>query len=171
MADRTVAVDFDGVIHAYGQGWHDGSIYDGPISGALDGLRKLMEHYAVFIHTSRDSYSVAQWLDGHGIPAFVELESAGRVRDFWTERDRVLVTNRKLPAVAYLDDRAVRFTSWGQALRELLPGEARPSCCRCDPALCESDESGDHCATAGCAYCLNGCPATDRPCCKEPANG
>src|SRR5690606_16524518 len=43
-----------------------------------------------------------------------------------------------------------------------------PACCRCDPDTCRSDDSGDHCITAGCAYCLNGCPATDRPCCKEP---
>lgn len=42
-----------------------------------------------------------------------------------------------------------------------------PACCRCDPALCETDDTGDHCATAGCAYCLNGCPAPDGiTCCK-----
>lgn len=44
---------------------------------------------------------------------------------------------------------------------------ARPACCRCDPSVCETDESGEHCMTVGCALCLNGCPATDRPCCKE----
>ena len=42
-----------------------------------------------------------------------------------------------------------------------------PACCRCNPATCRADDTGDHCATAGCAYCLNGCPATDKPCCKE----
>lgn len=46
--------------------------------------------------------------------------------------------------------------------------ERKATCCRCDPAACEADEAGDHCVTSGCAYCLNGCPATDRPCCKEP---
>lgn len=28
----------------------------------------------------------------------------------------VLVTDRKLPAIAYIDDRAVRFTNWPDAL-------------------------------------------------------
>lgn len=32
----------------------------------------------------------------------------------------LLVTNRKLPAVAYVDDRAVRFESWNQTLATLI---------------------------------------------------
>lgn len=122
MADRTVAVDFDGVIHAYSKGWQDGSIYDAPHPGALDGLRKLMDHYAVFVHTSRDTLAVAAWLASHGMT--VATDPAADVR-FWTERGVLLVTQRKLPAVAYLDDRAVRFTSWAAALRVLLPDESR----------------------------------------------
>ena len=43
-----------------------------------------------------------------------------------------------------------------------------PACCRCDPALCETDDTGDHCTTSGCAYCLEGCPAPDKtPCCQN----
>lgn len=122
---RTVAVDFDGVIHAYRHGWQDGTIYDDPHPGAISGLRALMAHYAVFIHTSRDPYPVAQWLDRFDIPAFVEMESAGQMRTFWNDRDRILVTNRKLPAWRYVDDRALLFTSWGQTLRQLIPDEAR----------------------------------------------
>jgi hypothetical protein len=38
---------------------------------------------------------------------------------FWTTCGILLVTNRKLSAAAYLDDRAVRFTSWAQALADL----------------------------------------------------
>ncbi|MFB9209610.1 hypothetical protein ACFFV7_51100 [Nonomuraea spiralis] len=42
----------------------------------------------------------------------------------------------------------------------------KPACCRCDPVTCAADESGEHCATAGCAYCVDGCPAADgTPCC------
>lgn len=38
---------------------------------------------------------------------------------FWSERGQLLVTNRKLPAVAYIDDRGIRFESWDQALADL----------------------------------------------------
>jgi hypothetical protein len=54
-----------------------------------------------------------------------------------------------------------------RALRGEVPQYTQhPECCRCDPVLCETDDTGDHCATAGCAYCQDGCPATGRPCCK-----
>ncbi|MCK2219743.1 hypothetical protein MF672_039000 [Actinomadura sp. ATCC 31491] len=40
------------------------------------------------------------------------------------------------------------------------------ACCRCVPATRAADDTGDHCITAGCAYCLNGCPADGIPCCQ-----
>lgn len=113
----TIAVDFDGVIHAYSKGWHDGTIYDPPMPGALDGLRSLMERDAVFVFTTREPHPVAEWLVGHGFDAIASAHDLWRT--FWNERGRLLVTNRKLAAVAYLDDRAVRFTDWAQALQDL----------------------------------------------------
>ena len=38
MEDKTIAVDFDGFIHKYSKGWHDGSIYDEPVEGAAEAL-------------------------------------------------------------------------------------------------------------------------------------
>jgi len=127
MTDKTIAVDFDGVIHAYSKGWHDGTIYDGPVFGAIEGLWRLMDYCAVFVHTTRSAGQVAEWLAGYGFDVVThsQAEGGGEPLLFWTRRDALLVTNQKLPAVAYLDDRAVRFTSWGAALRELLPDEAR----------------------------------------------
>lgn len=116
----TIAVDFDGVIHRYSRGWQDGSIYDPPHDGALDGLRALMRDYAVFIFTSRNSAQVAGWLHAYGFT--VTIDDSKQVPwngAFWKTRDVLLVTNRKLGAAAYLDDRAVRFTSWSQALADL----------------------------------------------------
>jgi hypothetical protein len=113
---RTVAVDFDGVIHAYGRGWQDGTIYDEPVPGALDALRTLMADHAVFVHTSRNVDQVAMWLSGHGIDCSRLVDDD---REFWNELGRVLVTNRKYPAVAYIDDRAIRFTDWAQAFEDL----------------------------------------------------
>ena len=113
----TIAVDFDGVIHAYSRGWHDGTIYDPPLPGALDGLRTLMQQDSVFIHTTRDRHQVAEWLTAHGLDAIAD--SPVTAHTFWNERGTLLVTDRKYPAIAYLDDRAVRFTNWEQALADL----------------------------------------------------
>lgn len=111
----TIAVDFDGVIHAYSRGWGDGSIYDEPLPGALEGLRALMEQDSVFIFTTRDVSQVSSWLLQRGFSI-----RSGYDGPFWNERGVLLVTNRKLAATAYLDDRAVRFVNWEQALADLL---------------------------------------------------
>lgn len=115
----TVAVDFDGVIHAYGKGWQDGSIYDGPVPGAFEALRLLLETYAVFIHTTRDPASVARWIRAQSGIETSWCADENDVGEFWNDQSCILVTRRKLPAVAYIDDRAIRFTSWGQALADL----------------------------------------------------
>lgn len=115
---QTVAVDFDGVIHAYSKGWQDGSIYDGFMDGAVAGLSRLMSQYAVFVHTTRRPRQVARWIEdhsGHGIECTTRVPRSG----FWNQRGYLLVTRRKLPAVAYIDDRGIRFTNWDQALADL----------------------------------------------------
>lgn len=146
----TIAVDFDGVIHGYSRGWQDGSIYDPPLPGAIDGLRALMDQDAVFIFTTREPEQVMAWLEGFGFDVTIDErckrclgEGGGQALDadcrpagpawecdtckgsglltFWNPRGQLLVTNRKLAATAYLDDRAVRFTDWPAALRELAP--------------------------------------------------
>lgn len=119
---KTIAVDFDGVIHAYSRGWQDGSIYDEPIPGAFEALADLSRHAAIFVHTTRDAHQVVGWLARHGVLACTEDQARGGddwAGEFWNDQSRLLVTSRKLPAVAYLDDRAVRFHSWPRALEDL----------------------------------------------------
>lgn len=113
----TIAVDFDGVIHRYSKGWADGSIYDPPMPGAVEGLRALMDRFAVFVFTTRPAAQVADWLVEHGFA--VRVDGDPDCPEFWDARGVLLVANRKLPAVAYLDDRAVRFTDWPRALGSL----------------------------------------------------
>ncbi|MFG2963558.1 hypothetical protein ACGFZS_09740 [Streptomyces sp. NPDC048288] len=158
----TIAVDFDGVIHQYSRGWQDGSIYDPPMPGALDGLRTLMEGDAVFIFTTREPEQVAAWLTEHGLATTTDdrcpcPNGLYRIPDecstckgsgyltFWNQRGQLLVTNRKLAAVAYLDDRAVRFTDWDQALTDLLPPSAP------EPA-----------STGNCEHCPDGHTPADQ---------
>lgn len=110
----TLAVDFDGVIHAYSRGWADGTIYDPPLPGALEGLRTLLDQDSVFIFTTRDVGQVASWFLARGFHV-----RTGHDGPFWNERGPLLITNQKLAATAYLDDRAVRFENWDQALAAL----------------------------------------------------
>lgn len=119
---RAVGVDFDGVIHRYSRGWADGSIYDPPVTGALEALRALMARYPVFVFTSRNTGQVAQWLAGHGFGVSTDLAFDGA---FWRTRGVLLVTNRKLGAMAYIDDRAIRFAGWDHALAELALAAGR----------------------------------------------
>ncbi|MFI7294000.1 hypothetical protein [Streptomyces sp. NPDC050121] len=120
----TIAIDFDGVIHAYTQGWQDGTIYDPPIADALYALELLMQRDSVFIHTTRNPKQVARWIEQtsqHDIDCTTHLPRTwyGRRKPFWNTRGLLLVTDRKLPATVYVDDRAHRFESWGQTLTAL----------------------------------------------------
>lgn len=127
---QTIAIDFDGVIHTYSKGWQDGTIYDPPKVGAIDALTALMATHAVFIHTTRNAVDVACWLSDHGFDTLIDVDGPRHPkREFWNDMGVLLVTDRKLPAVAYIDDRAIRFQSWKQALAalECPPYDAIPT--------------------------------------------
>ena len=120
----TVAVDFDGVLHSYERGWADGSIYGDWKPGAVAALSQLTQQYAVFIHTTRNPKQVARWIErtsGYAFECTTWLPRTwyGRRKPFWSTRGLLLVTDRKRPAIAYIDDRAVRFEDWWQSLRVL----------------------------------------------------
>jgi hypothetical protein len=116
------AVDFDGVLHSYEHGWADGTIYGDWMPGAVTALSQLMQQGPVFIHTTRPAKRVARWIEqqsGYGFECTTRVPRTGWLRrpGFWNERGVLLVTNRKLAATSYIDDRAVRFENWPQALR------------------------------------------------------
>lgn len=102
---QTVIIDFDGVIHSYDQGWNGGSIY-GDID--IEGIKIAQSKgYAVAVATSRSTGQVATVLRAFGFEVVVDRSCE---REFWsggvTGHD-VLVTNRKVAGIAYIDDRAV----------------------------------------------------------------
>lgn len=100
---KTLAVDFDGVVHRYSKGWQGGAIYDPPVRGTTSALHKLSQRYELVLFTAReDLAAVRRWLVYHNLHhLFAD------------------VTNRKPAAWAYVDDRGVRFSSWEQALKTL----------------------------------------------------
>ena len=100
-----LAVDFDGVIHRYRLGFQDGSIYDVPVVGAKRTLERLHKDWWLYIYTTRarsraGQRAVGAWLRKHRIP-FDE------------------VVGDKPVAFAYIDDRAIRFETWRQTVRDL----------------------------------------------------
>jgi len=95
-AKNVVAVDFDGVLHAYSRGWTGTIPEDPPVPGADDFVRYLQDRgWVVIVHTARavepeGVSAVHQWLLRHGFP-------------------RLHITAQKPAAAAYIDDRALRF--------------------------------------------------------------
>lgn len=120
----TIAVDFDGVIHAYSKGWNDGKIYDVPLHNAFFALDRLMLQDSVFIHTARKPSSVARWIErksSYTIECTTWLPRTwyARRKPFWNTRGLLLVTDRKFPATVYIDDRAYRFENWEKTFADL----------------------------------------------------
>ena len=102
MNDETICIDFDGVLHRYSRGYEDGTIYDVPMPDAVYATHKLADKgYNLVVLTARSPAQfddIEVWLAAHGFPPME-------------------VTNLKVPAFMYLDDRAIRFVSWQDAMK------------------------------------------------------
>lgn len=109
-ARKTIAIDFDGVVHKYSKGWLDGKPYDVPIEGSFEAIKKLQARgYSVYIHTTRYPEDVIPWFKEHG---FEDEVVAIPIEEIYWDSRVLGVGQRKLPAIAYIDDRGVRFTNW-----------------------------------------------------------
>ena len=105
---KAVAFDFDGVIHKYSKGWQDGSIYDDCNAKVFDIIRTLMlSHVPVYILSTREPEQIREWWNAQrfGIPCTVIEDTC----KFWTDEATVGITNRKLPAQMYVDDKAYKY--------------------------------------------------------------
>lgn len=89
---KTICVDFNGVLDTY-KGWiGDAAAY--PMrDGTVEFLNALIEAgYTIIIFTAADVSRVKQWVIRNGLDNLIAD-----------------VTNVKVPALCYVDDRAVRF--------------------------------------------------------------
>jgi hypothetical protein len=110
----TIAIDFDGVIHKSSKGFHDGTIYDEPVEGALDAIRTLAKKYRLVIYTCKGrperplihgktgSELIWEWLDKHKVGGYIDE-----------------VTALKPRAKLYIDDKGFRFENWKDTLEVL----------------------------------------------------
>ncbi len=125
---KTIVLDFDGVIHAYSKGWFDGSIYDPPLPGALRGIAKLMDLWNVCIVSTRDPQTIVTWFKnqwGNGEAMFA-VQCIPPEERFWDKPYCLGITNRKIVADVYVDDRAYHFDDWKHTVMHLCGPAGAP---------------------------------------------
>lgn len=133
---QTIAIDFDGVIHKYSKGWQDGSCYDNEISGVFETIQELMKNYTVFIFSTRNPKQIKKWMQERimqmdmgdnpknpkswSFPKYgytVEIIPWWKPVKFWNKQNVIGITRKKLPAMCYIDDRALRFNGdWKETI-------------------------------------------------------
>lgn len=91
MSKLTVVSDFDGVLNRY-RGWKGEKVLYTPEKGVKEFLEKLHEKYKVVIVSTRNGNDVASWLYEYDLLDYVDE-----------------ITNKKVKAIAYIDDRAILF--------------------------------------------------------------
>lgn len=112
---QVIAIDFDGVIHSFELGFHDGTIYGTPIPGSIESIKKISKKYKIVIYTAKAKKDrplingktgielVWEWLKKYDIDQYIQE-----------------VTAEKPRAICYIDDKAIRFIDWNQTLNDLL---------------------------------------------------
>lgn len=117
---RTVAIDFDGVIHKHVSKWTvPEEIHDGPVDGALDFIERVLEEFNVVIFSARASDALAEramsnWLCRHWLVAGKDLDVLARVE----------ITSQKPHAFIYIDDRGWHFEGTFPTMEELRSFES-----------------------------------------------
>ena len=109
-----IGIDFDGVIHKNSKGYYDGTIYDEPIIGSKNAIKEISKKYDIIIFTAKAKPDrpiiggktgkelVWEWLKIHGFAKYIKD-----------------VTSEKPRAVAYIDDKAIKFVDWKNTLEEI----------------------------------------------------
>ncbi len=155
-----LAIDFDGTIHD----WNNpkpGMRMGPPIFGAQEALRSFKEagHTIVIfsVRGGEDSRKhVADWLNYYAIPYSY-------------------ITNIKIPADWYIDDRGMHFTNWKEAVLRVATNnpEARRDegsngklvgvCGGCENHHDERDTETRRCVCHGKGLCARGCTDAPKP--------
>ena len=104
-----LGLDFDGVLHKNSKGFHDGTIYDDPIDGAIDAVKYINETlgYDLVIYSCKATPD-RPLVDGK---TGIEL-IWGWLEKYEIKENIKDVTYIKPNAVAYIDDKGITFNNW-----------------------------------------------------------
>lgn len=105
---RTVALDFDGVLNTY-IGWKGDNELFQPRSGVLLFLTALKERgYKIVVYSTRPAESIERWLKKYDLIDYVDG-----------------IFNQKPLAYVYVDDRAITFDgSFSNAFQKIIDFKA-----------------------------------------------
>lgn len=108
----TFSFDFDGVIHRYRNGWMGGAIYDELDQDIINIMLELLnDGFYVFILSTRDPNKIYKHFDKVGVPFEYEVVKNESVvnHKFWDKPGVVGITNMKLAADLYIDDKSYLY--------------------------------------------------------------
>jgi hypothetical protein len=111
---NNIAIDFDGVIHSFDKGWHDGTCYGEPLPGSLEAIKTLSAKYNIIIFTAKAKKN----------RPLVNGKTGTQLVQEWLEKYDVMqyineITSEKPRAKIYIDDNGYRFNSWKNTLRDV----------------------------------------------------
>ena len=111
---KTISIDFDGVIHDDNLGWYDGTIYGNPIVGSLEAIKKLAQDYKLVLFTAKAKPD-RPLVDGKtGAELIWEWLEKYEIKEYFSE-----ITSEKPRCLFYIDDKAIRFNNWKDALSDI----------------------------------------------------
>ena len=111
---KQLAIDFDGVIHKSSKSFHDGTIYDDPVNGVEEALKRLSKDYILIIYNCKANPDrplvngktgielIWEWLDKYNLSQYINE-----------------ITYGKPNAKYYIDDKGIRFINWNMTLEVL----------------------------------------------------
>lgn len=109
MNKNAIAFDFDGVIHDLNDGWQDGKIYGKINQQVIEAIYELNKmKIPVFICSTRAPSQIVDWWNDQDFR--LKAKVIDKDTFFFNDTDYIGVTQRKLPAQLYIDDRAYKYT-------------------------------------------------------------
>ncbi|MCZ2337557.1 MAG: hypothetical protein LC127_05020, partial [Chitinophagales bacterium] len=102
-----------------------GSVYDPPVEGAAQFIFDclMVKGWSVFVMSTREPDQIKEWMEntlfeGKEMPFKITILSS-KAR-FWNAKKNIGITNRKIAAHVYIDDRGMRFEGSFEGMLEQL---------------------------------------------------